>query len=296
MKYNTKLLSILILSLFYISGLFTACSTKHQSTQIQPIQIIADIQNGAHGITINSKGQMIVAAKQQLYKVTHKGQISHFATLKTITDTTHIWNIKYGPDGNLYCAAKDFLIQINDEGEQTIVANERFTGRWGSCDLAFDQKGNIYTVHGKTISKFDQSGNRKDLFNWILKPDSIKALVGITFDPTFEHIFVSDLFGHRIIQIPFTPDDKNTQAKSYNVDGYPEYFAWSKKNDLFVSSPGKKRSKLFQLKDNQFIQWTFAEGDSIRGLNTIIFGQPPFLENAIYGLGHGKLYEMKLEK
>ena len=292
LKLRNILTSLLITSLI---GLSMKCKQNHNPTCIQPICIIADIQNGVHGITFSSNGDLIVATHHNLQKVNTLGQVSPFTTLKHVTDTTRIWNMKYDPDGNLYCAAKDFLIMITPQGKQKILANEKFTGRWGICDLAFDQRGNIYTVHGKTISRYDKDGNRQDMFTQILSSDSIKALVGITFDKTFNNLFVSDVFGQQVIQIPFKSDDKNIKAQFYKLDGYPEYFAWTKDNSLVVSSPGKKRSKLFQLNNGRFIQLEFANGDSIQGLNTITFGQTPFLEDAAYGLGHGKLYEMALK-
>jgi hypothetical protein len=282
--------------IIYLAGFITGCSTNHQSTKISPIRTVADIQNGVHGIVMDQSGHLIVATPQQLHKVASDGTVTPFVTLKNVTDTTRIWNMKIGPDGNIYCAAKDCIIRITSKGGQKILAQEKFTGRWGACDLAFDNQGNFYAVHGKIISQFNAQGVRKDVFKHVLDVDSVKNLVGIAFDPKFERIFVSDVFGKQIIQIPFTPNDKNTQAKFNKVDGYPEYFAWSQNDNLVVSSPGKKRSKLFQLQGDQFTQLTFAEGDSIKGLNTITFGKTPFLENAVYGLGHGYLYEMKLGK
>jgi peptidoglycan/LPS O-acetylase OafA/YrhL len=100
------------------------------------------------------------------------------------------WNLKVGPDGNLYVAGSDRVVVITPEGLP--VRSLAYPPRTplGTMDVAFDAAGALVASDGKTVFRDDPATGERTVF---VAPGVVKGQVaGLFFDKTGSRFYVCD--------------------------------------------------------------------------------------------------------
>ena len=295
-----------ILHLFISVNLFIGISVKHINEHIELVhheteepvykkpgttELFVEIGD-LHGIVIDNFGNMFVGKSgTEILKVTPDGKYSVFASISDLddkTENTRIYNMAVGSDGNIYIAAKDRILKMTGDGKLENYIKDQFSGEWGACDLKFDKEGNLFVVHGKMVNRYDKNLNM-NLF--IDGEKYIKAAVGIEFDCSFSHLFLSDVFGKAVLKYTLNSTDSVGKPEIYNPLRFPEHMAADDIGNVYVTLAGG--NAILKIGSDGILENLLCEGKLIEPW-TIAMGRKGFDQESAYVVSKGKIFKVYL--
>jgi len=257
--------------------------------------------DGAHGIVFDDKGNMFIGKKtREIYKVTPDAQISLFLSVDSLaekTDRTKIWNMHIGPDEHIYAAAGDRILRINEEGSAETFILDDFAGEWGACDLAFDPKGNLYVVHDKMVERYsivpDKEPEKTTLLDGRTGNPLFRAVVGICLDKELKSLYVSDVFGNKVVKCALNEDSTIGDITEYVPLRSAEYMEPDSDGNIYISLPAENR--LVSI-DSDGAKSFISADNLLKEPTTLAFGKDGFETGSLYVTAKGGVFRIPIEE
>jgi hypothetical protein len=255
---------------------------------------------GAHGIVFDDSGNMFIGKKtQEIYRVTPDAQASLFMSVDSLadkTDKTKIWNMSMGPGGYVYAAAGDRILRINSEGAVETFLTDDFTGEWGACDLAFDSEENLYVVHDRMVEKYCIVPGAEPVKTTLLDGRNdfplLRAAVGICFGKDFKDLYVSDVFGNKVVKCTFNEDGTIGEMIEYTSFRSAEYMEADHDGNIYVSLPAENSIARIAPSGEES---PVATGNLLREPTTLAFGKGRFEAGSLYITVKNGVYRIPVE-
>lgn len=242
---------------------------------------------GAHGIVFDDNDNMFIGKKtREIYKVTPDAKVSLFMSVDSLadkTDKTKIWSMIIGPGGYIYAAAGDRILRINTEGAAETFIKDDFDGEWGACDLAFDMEENLYVVHDRMVEKYciiaDTIPTRTALLDGRKDFPLLRAAVGICFDKDFKELYISDVFGNKVVKCALKEDGTIREMTEYTPLRSAEYMEADNDGNIYVSLPAENR--LVRI-DPSGKESPITADNLLKEPTTLAFGKGGFEAGSLY--------------
>jgi|GEM_PF-3931911 len=256
---------------------------------------------GAHGIVFDDNDNMFIGKKtREIYKVTPDAQASLFMSVDSLedkTDKTKIWSMSMGPGKYIYAAAGDRILRINSEGMAETFIRDDFEGEWGACDLAFDLEENLYVVHDRMVEKYcivsDTKPTKTTLLDGRKDFPQLRAAVGICFGRDFKELYVSDVFGNKVVKCTLKEDGTIGEMTEYTPLRSAEYMETDKGGNIYISLPAENR--LVQI-DPSGEESTVAAGNLLKEPTTLAFGKGGFETGSLYITAKYGVFRISVEE
>ena len=280
-----------------------AADTPTQSTIDAENEATADVSSDKtelfveiekiHGILFDDEGNMYIGKEgMAVLLVKPDKSVSQFAGIENLadkTDKTHVWSFALGFDNNIYAAAGDRILKIDPDGNVHTHIKDDFEGEWGACDVKFDDKGNMYVVHGKKVEKYDRDKKKTTIVDGADGEVQLRAAIGIGFDQEYKNMYLSDLFGGKVLKYPMNSDGNLGEPKIFDGIMNPEYIAVDKKGCAFVTLPG--RGGLAKINPDTSMEILTCQNE-LAEPTTLAFGKKGFDEDSLYVISKGKIYKV----
>ena len=248
-----------------------------------------------HGIAFDNQGLMYLGGGKDIYTINPEKEVKHFITLNDTTENTIIWSLRFGPDHALYVAAKDRVLKISPEGEQTIIIKETFPGPAGVTDVRFDQNDELLIVYDNMVEKCDSGHQRKVIIDGSQFEPPLEWIVGIEFSSDFQQMYLGDCSGKHAYVIPILTKIHMHQSLSYPTN-WGQYFTRDHSDNVYITSLGTESNfpdfVMFTPENRRVDIFPENRVPQYRGNHkkTIAWGKKGFDEHAIYCIIGNSIY------
>lgn len=256
------------------------------------IEEFVKIEGLLHGIAFDGQGHMFIGKNgKEILKVSPSGSVSRFTEIEEAEGSfiegpgqTFLYDMEFDNQGYLYAAVEDRIVKISPDGEVLTLVKEKFSGNWGACGIALDQKGGILYAFDNKIMRLTPDGDNELFLDGGQCTPPFKAVVGIEFAPDYQHLFACDgkLGSGKLVKIPILSDGSAGPVELLydNERQNIEYIAIDKRSNIIIKGPWS--ASFIRIEKNGKAE-SLAHPDIGYGIQTIAIGGKNFDQNAIYG-------------
>jgi len=267
---------------------------------INEARLFCEVDFSIHGIAFDNQHLMFVGGGKKIYTITPDKKVEHFITLDDTTENTMIWSLQFGPDQALYVAAKDRVLRISPEGEQTVIIKEPFPGPAGVTDLRFDQNGDLFIVYDNVLAKCDANYQKQIIIDGSQFVPPLEWLVGIEFSSHFKKLYLGDCSGKYAHVVSWLPEECIDESQSFPTN-WGQYFAKDNLGNVYITSLGTEPTWpdfVMITPDNNRVD-IYSRNRVLQNRENhkkaMAWGKTGFNEHAIYCIIGNRIYEYDLK-
>jgi sugar lactone lactonase YvrE len=174
-------------------------------TDIPETSVFAKGFKGADGIAIDSAGNMYVGNRgaNTVSRVDTEGNVRDFAKL----DCEELLCMTADKENNIYVAGRNKVFKINPDGNAAVISD----GFSCADDLRLDAEGNLYITDSSEnrVYKLTPDLTKNVFIESDLNENDLGSgwyITGITFDSSFENLYIAKMNEGKILKYLILPD------------------------------------------------------------------------------------------
>ncbi len=262
-------------------------------------ECIAYADGPLHGIAADEDGTIYVGKMgTSIARLAPNGSMEDFVDLwqagGNFSDT-YIYDLDFGPDGNLYAAARDSVLRIGRDRTVTVLIRGAFAGRYGACGIEVDANGDLYVSSANVIARFAPDLSRRVFLDGGEVPAVGDAtILGMELDAERRTLYFCAKERGRIYACPIGRDGRaGRPAVIFEDSEYGSEYIALRGGTLVAKDVGPRYfyaigRKIATRVDVDNVQQKY------NGIETIAFGRTAGDRNVLYGTAYdsGSLYRI----
>jgi hypothetical protein len=268
---------------------------------IKEAALFCEVNFTIHGIAFDNEGFMYVGGGKDIYTITPDKEVKHFISLNDTTENTIIWSLRFGPDRDLYVAAKDRVLKVSPDGDQTVIMKETFPGPAGVTDLRFDQNGDLLIVYDNIVARINSDYQKMIVIDGAQFEPPIEWLVGLEFSSHFKEIYLGDCGGKHAYVIPHLSEGFIDRSRTHQTN-WGQYFTRDNAGNVYMTSLGSDPTFpdfiMFTVDNRRIDIFSVNRVPQGRGNHkkTMAWGKMGFNEHALYCIIGNRIYAYDLKE
>lgn len=298
---STICLILLLIDVYSKNNISHEESKTSDSIVINEASLFCEPNFTIHGIAFDNQELMYVGGGKSIYTITPNKEVKLFITLNDTTENTIIWSLRFGPDQALYVAAKDRVVKVSPEGDQSVIIKEALPGPSGVTDLRFDHNGDLFIVYANVVAKCDSNYQKQIIIDGSQFVPPLEWLVGIEFSSHYKKLYLGDCGGKHAHVISYLSEDFIDKSTSFPTN-WGQYFTQDKLGNVYITSLGSESTWpefVMLTPDNKRLD-IYAKNriPQQRGNHkkAMAWGKKGFNEHAIYCIIGNRIYEYDLRE